>query len=421
MKQARKIKVAAFLFAFFFILWRLIFIPITDERRGRDSNHGDLFSDQNVYSAALYFNDYGFSKSAWLPVHNYKGKNKASSVYIYTHYPAVPDVLGGIFMVINHSKDPRLLRIWPTIFSVGLFFLIFYGLKVFLKDEKLALASGVILVLSNYFIGFGDSLHKHIYEELFKWSFVLILYRYYTDGRRNKSLIGWLSLLMVVGVNISFELVVYSAVITVGFSIVFLKRIFNWENFILGFASITGLALHFLQNSIALGGWEKAWEDQVSSFGERTSGQDLAIKVGLKEYLTFPVKFISRIERMYAIPGWTLVLMSYWLIKWIREYDRQLGKILLVLLIAGYSWALTIFQHAYVHEFTVRQMSLFYGIIIGPALFIYMKKFREYYDAKAYWKFSFVILIGIYSVGMFLTQQVWQVFLKRALLYPFMG
>ncbi len=420
MKQWTILKIVAFTFAFFLIIWRLVFIPITDEKNGRDSNHGDLYSDQNVYSAAMYYYDFGFFKTSLVPVQQYKGDGDAKAGVLYTHYPPVPDIMGGVFMVINHSKDPRLLRIWMVLLSIGLFFLIFYALKVFLKDDKLAITSGVILVVSNYFIGFGDSLHKHIYEELFKWGFVLILYNYYMGGRKNKMLVGWLTLLMVIGVNVSFELVVYSAVITVGFSIIFLKRIFNWENFALGFASIFGLGLHFLQNAIALGGWDKAWEDQVVSFGQRTSGENHSVKVGIKEFLTFPLPFINRVERMFAIPGWTLVLMSYWLIKWIREQEKMMGKILLVLLFAGYSWSLTIFQHAYVHEFTVRQMSLFYGIVIGPMFYIYLQKFREYYHARAYGKFSFIAFIGIYSVGMFLTQQVWQVFLRRSLLYPFL-
>ena len=116
-KNQQIIKALAFVFVYSLVLWRVFAISMDASNRGRDFTHGDSYSDRNTYSAAMYFYDYGFSKSKFLPVWDYKG-DSAKAGGAYTHYPSLPDILASVSANIFHSKNDRIIRFFPVILSL---------------------------------------------------------------------------------------------------------------------------------------------------------------------------------------------------------------------------------------------------------------------------------------------------------------
>ncbi|MFY8020064.1 MAG: hypothetical protein ACOVP1_02655, partial [Bacteroidia bacterium] len=104
----QQIKYILFVFCFSLILFRLVNISIYTEGRARSAILGDAFSDKNTISSAKFFLDSGFTQTVFLPVHEYDPQSDAVH-QVYTHYPALPNILAGIYAVIFQSIDERLL------------------------------------------------------------------------------------------------------------------------------------------------------------------------------------------------------------------------------------------------------------------------------------------------------------------------
>ncbi|MGZ5303035.1 MAG: hypothetical protein ACXWDO_02885 [Bacteroidia bacterium] len=233
-------------------------MSLYESKGGRNFIRGDEFSEKNTHSALRYFKENGFSETYWLPVFNYDEIKAGIPKLVYTHYPALPDILAGVYAEILNTTDPQIIRIFPLLLSVGWFFFIFYMLGKMLPDKRAAFLSACIIVLSNYFIAWADNLHKHMYEEALKWIFVFGLFRYFESGRKNSFLLFGLSVLYIIAANISFETIPFLAVITIGFSLIYKKHFLTRETIILGFAAVIGFGLHLWQNTLSFGTFNAA-------------------------------------------------------------------------------------------------------------------------------------------------------------------
>ncbi len=114
------------------IFFRLVNVSMYDDTKARDFYHGDSYSDINAHSTGMYMFDYGFLQSKLLPVWHYKGDNDKSTVSVYTHYPALPDVLAGVYAKLFNSKHEIYIRIIPIAFSFVFVFVIFFVLNLFI-------------------------------------------------------------------------------------------------------------------------------------------------------------------------------------------------------------------------------------------------------------------------------------------------
>ncbi|MBK0402907.1 hypothetical protein I5M27_07905 [Adhaeribacter sp. BT258] len=419
------IKLILFIFCFSLIGWRIIFVPLYNSEGGRNFIRGDHFSEINTHSALQYFYDHGFNVSKWLPVHNYESGKADTQYDIYTHYPALPDILAGFYAKILDTTNPQWLRIFPMLISVGWFFLIFHMLSRMLPDKKAAFLSAAIIVLSNYFLAWADNLHKHMYEEVLKWLFVYGLYLYY---QRNRPvwLLGVLCLVYIAAANVSMEPILFLAVVVVGFSIIYSRNIFTRETIVLGLAAVAGFGLHFYQNILLFGSFQAALKDMTDAVALRTVGQaadthnELKRTLNWQDYAIIPLKWLNRIERYFLIPGFALLLLSYLGLRKLKVEDKQMFRIVLVLLLAGLSWSVAMSQHFLVHVFTTRNIGLFYGFIVGYGLVAYWPLLQKAWQEKNRLHQGFHVLFIGYVAFMALSQQVWDLYIKYGFGYTWL-
>lgn len=461
--QLKSAVLLALLLSFTLIIFRAFEV----ENHERKSLYGDGYSDQNTYSAVVFFKDFGFTKSYLLPIHNYwpketpavnsssvdenlisSKKNSVEKVHAYTHYPALPDVMSGIFAAAMNTVDVRFIRLGPTFLSLIQCLIMWLVLRSVLYDPAARVLSFTGIILSNYFISYADNLHKHIYEEFFKWLtfFLLLVYYRGVDSFRaykfqsqllpnssasqgvsrmfTFSLYGILGLTVFLAANASFEPITFIAILVVGMSIVFEKKIFTPLNFWLGAMTAAGFFAHFYQNILWFGGYDKAYADLFGAFSHRT-GTQAESGFSLLEYLRGFLDPVMRFERMFFIPGAALVLLWPGFFKSFRKTHPLTSSLAVVLLIAAYGWTAFMPQHAEVHPFTVKAFGPFYGVICGPLVLYLAKRIRQVFaksedrnsgtsGLKWYW----AVMI-IYIAGFALTQQIFPVFIRYGFFHEF--
>ncbi|MFN4082086.1 MAG: hypothetical protein ACK4K9_00480 [Bacteroidia bacterium] len=424
MIKHHKIIAAIFIFCFTCIGFRAVNVSIYDNSRARNGILGDGFSDVNVISSAKYFLDNGFSKTYWLPVHDYYPKSDVKPA-VYTHYPALPNILAGLYARLFNSVNEPTLRIVPVLLAMLFFFIIYIVLNTILKDQQQALIGSAVLWLGNYFINYADNLHQHLYGEMLKWVFFYVLYQYHTKGSKSNVLLLVLVFIMILEVNISFEQPVFLGILTVGFSIIYQKNIFTKTSILCVLAVAFGFLLHLFQNALYFGNWVDAIDDFVKAYTFRATGSEVEGYVKETDF-TFadlwkiPFEWFNRMERFYLLPGWGLLAI---LLLSIYSLNRkpELKKILIAVFVASISWSLLMAQHAYVHGFTNKHFSIFVGLAAGFSIPEWIKKIKkDFSNGKPVMKLFHIILLLYISV-MFLSQQVYEVWLKFSILYPHLG
>jgi hypothetical protein len=137
--------IVCFLFCYAFLSWRAYNISIFSSAKARDSLHGDGVSEQSTYSAILYFLDHGFTKTFFLPVHAYE-RDKPASGQTYLHFGGVTAVTLSLFSKLIGSESESALRIFPILFSLFWYAIVFITLQKLLPDKKIALF--LVLLLS---------------------------------------------------------------------------------------------------------------------------------------------------------------------------------------------------------------------------------------------------------------------------------
>jgi hypothetical protein len=380
----------------------------------RDSIHGDAYSDVNTHSAVRYFYDFGFSKSSFLPVHQYGGNLSTKDVKAYTHYPALPDILAGCYAYLFQSTDEVLLRIIPVLLSMGFFFLIFQTLWTVLKNIEMVLWGGMILVCSNYFLFWADNLHKHLYEELLKWLYFLMLWNYYHTSSSKRY--GWFAMAFIIFLiiaNISFEPITYLAVLTVGLSWIFTRRIICMETIVLAISPILGFGLHLWQNAIHLGSMELALLDLKDSASMRTSGGNFAANelhrsLNWEDYLSIPWLWLIRIERFFLIPGIAILVFGFYYVNYWKQQSFKIAiPLLSVLIVSTLSWSIFMSQHALVHIFTTKHAGICIGMICGTGIYHYRRNLISDWQKGPLLKKLFHVALLTYILVMALSQQLW--------------
>ena len=414
--SARTIKLLIFLLCFLLMGIRLLYIPATE----RDHVYGDGYSDINTLSAARFFHDSGFVKTAFLPVHGYPQSHPTK---VYTHYPALPDILAGCTATVLNTGDERALRLFPFLLSIFFFFLIYRVLNSLTGDFRSAFIGASMLVLSNYFIAWGDNLHQHLYAELVKWMFIGLLFQYQEAQRKSRSAFLGLLVLMVLAVNISFELPVYLGVATAGFALIYQRSLFTRETLGLFAALLFGFALHILQNVLYLDSFRLAIEDMKNALVFRTTGADDVGYIPEKPFSVaqnawqIPIDWFNRMERYYPLPGWFLLATLFWSLPVIRKQSPRLFQICIALFVASAAWGVVMPQHAYVHLFTNKHFGLWVGLMMAISLPVYFQVVKQHFQEKKTALMALHIgLIG-YAAVMCITQQLIGLWWKHGCIY----
>ncbi len=418
--QYQRYKILVFAISFIVLLSRALFVSCYDESRARNQIYGDGYSDINTISSAKYFYDSGFVKTAFLPVHDYYPK--LLSPIVYTHYPAIPNILAGFYAVIFNSYQESVLRIVPLLMAVFFFFFIFHVLKQVTQNNTQAFIGGCSIALANYYIAWGDNLHQHLYGELLKWLYFYILYIYHKNGATNKWLFGVLLLIMIIEVNISFEQPVFLGILTLGFSIIFHKRIFTFETITAGLAVLVGFGLHVVQNAVYFGSFSLAIEDLKHALLFRTTGVEIAGQKAESafepsQYWQIPFNWFNRMERFYLLPGWSVIVLAYFALKNMKQHNLLLYKIIWALFFASIAWTFVMAQHAFIHTFTNKHFSIWYALVVAIGFPLFIEAFKQAWKMKQQGKVAFYTLLSLYMLAMFVTQQLIPVFFTFGLGY----
>ncbi|MBL7739880.1 MAG: hypothetical protein JNK14_11705 [Chitinophagaceae bacterium] len=421
----KTITILAFLFCYCLILFRWLNIPIADAvTEARVGVYGDAFSSRNVHSAAMWFKDIGYTKTKGLPVFNYTGNLNQSGTEVYTHYPSLPDILGGVYARTLNTKDPYKIAVFPILLSIIFFFILQLVLKKILPDSKSAFISWVLLVISCYFICWADDLHQHLYTELLKWVYIYILYLYFTEQRKR-----WMlpSLCMIYFVQswLTFESIPFLAIITVGFFILFDQKLFSPACLLLLVMPIAGVALHLFQNYLYFGDWSAVIADMKAALLKRTTGQagnELGRAVQSYDFVKmWTYEFWFRMGRTFALPAISIIVIAAFALRSLYFHHRTHFKMAIIFFLAGIAWIFVMPQHAIVHTFTIKHMGVFVAFVSGYGILQYMELLKKHLVGRTFYWLAVHILFIFYTIGGFLYNQGYYVYLKFSLAYPRLG
>lgn len=425
MQKIPKPIIFAILFAYLLIIFRAMFIGAGN---GRAFLRGDAVTEYLSYNGVRYFYDHGFLPTYFLTNYGYtdeafKAKRKEfDKSQIYLHYPPLAENFTALTALAFRSTDMRILRIVPIVFSFLLLYFILKTLRLLHKEEKEVWISFAVLLLSNYFIAWADNTSKFLYEEIFKWAILYILLRRFSQTPRNWD-IPVLAFLFFCLANLSYDSLVVSIILVIGLTIYYRKKLFALEIVIPCAAATAGIVLHFLQVVLFLGSWQAFFDDIQNTLARRVLGQHVHSE-------TPPVTFgswllhiffynINRIERFFLVPGWALVAFAFVLCRqWQKEKDPRF-VFFGIFLVAAIGWNLTMWQHAMVHVWIAKNWGIWVALVAGPGL-LWLYSVLKQYESQAKWQFALQALLAIYILGMAITQQVWELYLRYGFLYPWL-
>ena len=413
-KKSFYIAVVLLIGSFLFI--RSQYVSRTDFN-ARAANRGDGYSDNNTISAVKYFYDHGLWKTKLRTMHKYKDPMAPNQEAVaYTHYPAFPDLILSLWAKTIHSTEEHLLRIFPLAISLLWLFMLWLFMHKICLNSTQARLGFVLLALSGYYVLWADNLHKHMWEELFKITFVLGLYNYY-QSKRNFWIIIGLAALAIFTANASFEPIVFIAVIVLSFSIINEKKFYHAfiskEAWLLGFAFVLGFTLHMYFNSLYFGSWQAAIADMQGALQHRTAScASSNCQMNWLDYLKLPLTALSRLERYFLIPGPALLFFSYLSLKKLKQVDVYKYKVCIGLLVASFAWYVVMRQHAMVHHFVAKHGGIFWGAMMGIGITqyydIYLKNWSKLSVQAKTLNIIFVSYIGIMAISQQFLQIYWQ-------------
>ncbi len=402
-----------------------------DPKDGRSSIHGDAYSDINTISATKYFYDHGFLESYFRPIHNYVPEYEKipGVIYgpsnVYTHYPALADNLDGAWAKLVHSTDDRILRVLPTLFSLAFFFFIYFFLNYWMQDKQAAFIGASVILLSNYFVGWGDTLYKHTYEEFLKWVFVHG-FLYYWFKSQSKILLFGLIVFAAIIANASPEPIVFLSVFCYGVGLAFAK---SWKRFLnpavicIGIGFVAGWGLHIYLNKLYLGSWEKTWQDLWTAFIYRTAdcADPSLCGSSFKKIYKIPYIFLNRMERFSLIPGYAFAVFFYLAVKSWKNKNPFEQKIAWIFLAASFAWYFGMTQHAFAHSFVGRQTGILVAWVCGTGILEYYKKWKSDFKnpRTTTLRKTLHIVFLIYIIVMAVTQQIKDIYWNSAISYWF--
>lgn len=420
--QYKKARILLFVVSFVVLCVRAFFVSVYDEGRARNQIYGDGYSDINTISSAKYFYDSGFVQTAFLPVHDYYPKLLQTNAY--THYPAVPNILAGFYATVFNGYSEPVLRIVPLLLAVFFFFFIFHVLHELTGNKLHALVGGASITMANYYICWADNLHQHLYGELLKWLYFLLLLRYYRNPQSSYWQFWPMLLIMMIEVNISFEQPVFLGILTLGFSLAYRKRMFSFETIAAAAFVVIGFGLHLYQNAVYFGSWQLALDDMKHAFFFRTAGvegagQKAEAAFGPADYWQVPFNWFNRMERFYMLPGWAVLIMAFWVMRHLRANNKELYQVLWCLFFASVAWTFCMAQHAFIHTFTNKHFAIWYAVVVGLGIPIFWDKLTSAKTEGRTLHLTLLSLVGLYMLAMFITQQLIPVFFQFGLAYPF--
>lgn len=399
-------------------------ISINDEGYGKAWYFGDAFSSNNVKSAAMYYQEHGFSSNDYLPTYNYQD-SIVGNEFIYTHYPPLAEWMGGISTRLTGSHSEYVLSLLPVFLSILLFFLIFKVIEEITGYATESFIAASCLVLSNYFLGWASDFHQHVYIEFGRWLFVWIWWKYLKQ-QSTSWIIPLLMLIYACICFVSFEAYVYIAIITVGFAWVLTKKIIRWEIALLLLVPVLMFSLRMYINYHHFHDWSTTIADFRHAYATRTGVtegySELGRKMTLRDYVYFlPQTRFIRLGHFYLFPSAVLIGLCITGLLKIKSLNKTLFQLCLVVYFSCISWTFLMAQHALIHIFTLRHLAIFVALTLGFGLVSYFEKLKIDFHKKNKSMFVLHVMMIAYSIVYFGINTFYFLYLKYGFMYPHFG
>jgi hypothetical protein len=144
-------------------------------------NWGDSGSDYNVMMSGLNFQKYGFLRLRLTPfLIDPAYMTPADRVFIYTHYPQLPDLMNGVYRTVFHLSDLVQFRFIALAFSFGSLVFV-YALLSHYWSRSTAQVALALWVVNPLWIQHADYLHHSPYGAFFGFGCIWLLLRYFRD------------------------------------------------------------------------------------------------------------------------------------------------------------------------------------------------------------------------------------------------
>ena len=141
---------------------------------------------------------------------------------------------------------------------------------------------------------------------------------------------------------------------------------------------------------------------------------------GYDYFVKLPWERFCRLEYFFTLPSALIILVGIYGMYKIRQYNKELFKLAIVLYIASISWIIVMVQHALIHIFTTRHLGLFLAIASGFGIYYYYDLFKRLWQARSKWLWLHIPLL-LYAIGHAAYTTIFTLYLKFGLLYPHLG
>lgn len=273
-------------------------------------NWGDSGSDYNVLMSGQNFQRYGFLKLRLTPfLMDPAFMTTDDRVFVYTHYPQLPDLMNGLLRVVFRLSDLVQFRFVALAFSFGALGFV-YALIASYWSRRTAQIALALWVVNPLWIQHADYLHHSPYGAFFGFGSVYFLVRYFRDERRRFLVASgaFLFLVFLASYDSWFFIPLLIAMATVGhYRGVFRAPVVRVLAFLASFA-VAAVLFKIGTNVWALGGVKGFVADLHFQFAERATDK---ITRSSFERGVWPTLY-GRVERFFTLLLFPVTL--FWLV-----------------------------------------------------------------------------------------------------------
>ena len=262
-------------------------------------NWGDSMSDYNVMTSGRNFQKYGFLKLHLTPLLMDPAYTRSfEPVFVYTHYPQLPDLMNGVLRVALGMETLTQFRLVALVFSFTALFFV-YQLLVQYWGRSTAQMGLALWVVNPLWIQHADYLHHAPYAAFFGFGSVYFLTRALGESRR-----GFLAasgIFLFITVLASYDYWFFAPLLLAMATVAHYRTVASWSVVrplaFLALFAIAGLAVKLGTNAWALGGLQPWLKDLRFQFAERATDRVTRTSYRLG---VVPTAY-GRVERFFTV------------------------------------------------------------------------------------------------------------------------
>jgi hypothetical protein len=340
-------------------------------------NWGDSGSDYNVMTSGLNFQKYGFLKLRLTPYLMDPAFMQADDrIFVYTHYPQLPDLMNGVYRTVFHLSDLVQFRFIALGFSFGALFFI-YSLLCTFWTRTTAQVALALWVTNPLWIQHADYLHHSPYGSFFGAGSLYFLDKYLRNARRTQLVASGVCLFFVylASYDYWFFAPLLLAMVTVAHHRTLVSRRVIGTLGALALFAVAAVAFKVGTNIWVLGGVHQFVNDLRFQFLER--GTDAVTRSSYRTGV-WPTMY-GRVERFFSLLMFPIT--AFWIVapllsrrygeRWPALRSVRANPVLLLLAALPF---LYLFQEIWVGQYYPALLVLpFYAVASAAVISLFMQ------------------------------------------------